>query len=300
MHHLLSEIDEGTFLHYPPIPGQYIVQEGGYHPVLDAPPLSLSGPLDIQSNLATVTDPVAPTTVLMSPVVPSTMPPATTLVMNQSTFSSTTMGHGRSPKVARIGTTAFGPFIAPSSAVTRPAQRRSPVGKSGTGTIALFRRNESAAASGDGNPIGLLNSAVQSARGSKMNITWTYLLDAKRSLHGCLIRSTLSRAVDEIGREVGSGLAISQNVGGWIAGISETIENLLPQDVKQKTYSLVSILTHECKRAGLDQRPVYSFDHEEGAIGCTLRVAFDPSSWREYMVPVQYRTRLGARLVAVL
>jgi hypothetical protein len=34
---------------------------------------------------------------------------------------------------------------------------------------------------GDGNPIGWLNSAVQSARGSRMNITWTYLSDAKRS-----------------------------------------------------------------------------------------------------------------------
>jgi hypothetical protein len=36
------------------------------------------------------------------------------------------------------------------------------------------------------------------------------------------------------------------------------------------------------------------------AIGCTLRVEFDPNLWKEYTVPVQYRTRLEARLAAVL
>lgn len=34
---------------------------------------------------------------------------------------------------------------------------------------------------GDGNPIGWVNTAVQSARGSKMSITWTYLSNAKLS-----------------------------------------------------------------------------------------------------------------------
>ncbi|CAG8669857.1 6511_t:CDS:2, partial [Acaulospora colombiana] len=133
---------------------------------------------------------------------------------------------------------------------------------------------------GDGNPIGWLNSAVQSARGSKMNITWTYLSDAKRS-HGrsYLVEPQFTKRSDA--KSAVALLAISQNVGGWIAGISETIENLLPQDTKQKAYSLVPTLSHECKRAGLNQQPVYSFVHEEG-------------------VPVQYRTRLEARLAVVL
>ncbi|PVG03776.1 hypothetical protein CPB86DRAFT_793182 [Serendipita vermifera] len=172
----------------------------------------------------------------------------------------------------------------------------------------------------DGNPIAWYNSAAQSIRGSKMDITWTYLSDGKRSysllnelvIHGGLISFSLPRTTDgrsylvesqfirrSDAKSVVALLAISQNVGGWIAGISETIENLLPQDVKKKAYSLVPTLTHECKRAGLNQRHIYSFDHE-GAIGCTLRVEFDPGLWREYTVPVQYRTRLEARLAAVL
>ena len=34
---------------------------------------------------------------------------------------------------------------------------------------------------GDGNPVGWLNAAAQSARGSKMTVTWTYLSNAKLS-----------------------------------------------------------------------------------------------------------------------
>ncbi|PVG03779.1 hypothetical protein CPB86DRAFT_810349 [Serendipita vermifera] len=147
---------------------------------------------------------------------------------------------------------------------------------------------------GDGNSIAWFNSAAQSARGSKVNITWTYLPDAKRSLHDCLIRFTLSRTADgrsnliepqftkrSDSKSAVTLLAISQNVGGWITAIEERIENLLLQDTKQQAYSL-------------------PFDHEKGAVGCAFRVEFDPSLWREYTVPVQYRTRLEDRLAAVL
>ncbi|PVG03775.1 hypothetical protein CPB86DRAFT_778880 [Serendipita vermifera] len=108
MNYLFNDIDEGTFLHHPLIPGQYNVQEDSYHPVLDVPNVTLpnlTDPLDIEANLPTVADPidptvagpgdptaadpVAPTAALMSPVVPSTMPPVPTVPMNQSAFSST-------------------------------------------------------------------------------------------------------------------------------------------------------------------------------------------------------------------
>jgi hypothetical protein len=96
-------------------------------------------------------------------------------------------------------------------------------------------------------------------------------------VHGCLIRFTLPRVADgrsylvepqftkrSDAKAAVALLAISQNVGGWISVVSETIENLLPQDVKQKAYSLVPTISHECKRAGLNQQPDYSFVHDEG------------------------------------
>ena len=36
------------------------------------------------------------------------------------------------------------------------------------------------------------------------------------------------------------------------------------------------------------------------AVGCMLRVEFAPDLWREYRVPVQYRTKPDARFAVVL
>ncbi|CCA68056.1 hypothetical protein PIIN_01923 [Serendipita indica DSM 11827] len=166
---------------------------------------------------------------------------------------------------------------------------------------------------GDENPVGWLNAAVQSARGSKMTITWTYLSNAKLSMHGCLVRLNLPRRehsrsylVEPQFTKRGDAkaavalLAISQNIGGWIHEATTSVENLLTPEMRTKAATLIAPLYHECTKAGIPKQPIYEYAYEDGAVGCTLRVKFSPTLSKAYTVPIQYRTKPDARFAVIL
>ncbi|KAG8802752.1 hypothetical protein FRC16_008775 [Serendipita sp. 398] len=166
---------------------------------------------------------------------------------------------------------------------------------------------------GDGNPVGWLNTAVQSARGSRMMITWTYLSNAKLSLHGCLVRFNLPRIEDgrsylvepqfikrSDAKAAVALLAISQDIGGWIAEITRTVEDQISPEMRAKSGSILVSLSQECVKARMLGQPIYDYTYEDGAVGCILKVEFSPSLKREYSVPVEYRTKADARFAVVL
>ena len=146
---------------------------------------------------------------------------------------------------------------------------------------------------GEGNPVGWLNAAAQSARGSRMSITWTYLSNAKlsctflsvsgcvnlyfRIAHGCLVRFNLPRVEEgrsylvepqfskrSDAKSAVALLAISQNVGGWVHDISTAVENLITPEMRTKAGSLMAPLNQECTRARIVGQPTYNYLHEEG------------------------------------
>ncbi|KAG8820911.1 hypothetical protein FRC17_009988 [Serendipita sp. 399] len=166
---------------------------------------------------------------------------------------------------------------------------------------------------GDSNPVGWLNTAVQAARGSRMTITWTYLSNAKLSLHGCLVRFNLPRLEDgrsylvepqfirrADAKAAVALLAISQDVGGWIAGITKAIEDQITPEMRAKSGSILLSLSQECIKAKLQNQPTYEYVYDDGAVGCILKMELSPFLKREYRVSTEYRTKADARFAVLL
>ncbi|KAF8519305.1 hypothetical protein JB92DRAFT_2786838 [Gautieria morchelliformis] len=172
--------------------------------------------------------------------------------------------------------------------------------------------------SGESNAVAWLNTMVQTAKGSRMTVTFHWYMDTKIGLHGCLLRlsrpdgPSQSYLVDALFSKRADAklavclLACSQGLGDYVRGVVAEIEARVSTEMRRRCADeILPALGQSLYKVRHGLRPELEYTCDLSTFGCTLSIDLSSDAdsetpiKRQWNVPLAYKSKVDAK-VAVM